>query len=30
LHMSLNWHTPHEEWNEKTAKGLKYEKPIKT
>jgi len=30
LHMSLNWRTPLEAWNAKTAKGLKYEKPTKT
>lgn len=30
LHMSLNWRTPLEAWNAKTAKGLKYEKLIKS
>lgn len=30
LHMSLAWRTPREAWHAKEAKGLKYEKPIKT
>lgn len=30
LHMSLEWATPLEAWRAKLAKGLKYEKPIKT
>lgn len=30
LHMSLDWKTPKEVWGLKTAKGLKYEKPIRT
>ncbi|MDP2717854.1 MAG: DDE-type integrase/transposase/recombinase [Candidatus Micrarchaeota archaeon] len=30
LHMSLDWKTPMEVWNAKTAKGLKYEKLTKT
>ena len=30
LHMSLDWHTPHEAWLAKEAKGLKYQKLTKT
>ncbi len=30
LHMSLDWKTPKEVWNAKVAKGLKYEKLIKS